>query len=61
MPLLSVLAVSVTVAVMVVAFPCGTGFGEAVADEVNVGGTMGVAATSLELPLVPAWLVAETT
>ena len=55
------MAVSVTAAVIVVGFPCATGFGEAVAEDVKVGGTIGVAAASLELALVPAWFVAETT
>jgi hypothetical protein len=59
--LLSVFAVSVTVTLTVVLFPCVTGFGDAVADELNVGGIMGVAGSSAELWLVPAWFFADTT
>ncbi len=61
MPFVRVFAVSLTVAVIVVLFPSVTGFGEAVADDVNVGGTMGVAASWAELGLVPALFEAETT
>jgi hypothetical protein len=61
MPPLKVLAVHVTVAVMVVLVPWVTGFGDALADEENVGGAIGVAGSSAELPLVPAEFVAETT
>ena len=61
MPFVSVPEVSVIVAVMVVGFPCATGFGEADAELVNTGGTVGVADTSPELALVPAELLADTT
>jgi hypothetical protein len=60
-PLLSELAVHLTVAVMVVLTFCVTGFGDAVADDVNVGGTIGVAASGAEFGPVPTELVPETT
>jgi hypothetical protein len=46
---------------MVVLVPGATGFGEALADDENVGGATGVAASSAELGPVPAALVADTT
>ena len=59
-PLLRELAVHLTVAVMVVLTFCVTGFGDAVDDEVNVGGTRGVAAMGDEAGPVPALLDPET-
>jgi len=61
LPLVSVLAVHLTVAMAGVAIPCVSGLGAAVAVAVKVGGRMGVAASGDELGLVPAWFVAETT
>jgi hypothetical protein len=46
---------------MVVLAFCVTGFGDAVAEDVNVGGMSGVAATGAESGLVPSLLVPETT
>jgi hypothetical protein len=43
-PLVSECAAHVTLAVTVVLDPCVTGLGDALADEVNVGGANGVAA-----------------
>ena len=60
-PLLSECAVQVTFAVTVVLAPCVTGFGDAVADEVKVGGAIGVAANGAESGLLPAEFVPDTT
>ena len=57
-PLASECAVHVTLAVTVVLAPWATGLGEAVAEEVNTGGAIGVAVIETELGLVPAELEA---
>ena len=59
-PFVSVLAVHFTVAEMVVLEFCVAGLGEAVAEDVNVGGTSGVAAIGVEYGPVPTLLVPET-
>jgi hypothetical protein len=59
--LVSEFAVSLTVALTVVATLCVAGFGFAVAEEENVGGARGVAETGLELGLLPAEFEPATT
>ena len=59
-PLVNEFAVHFTVAVIVVLTFCTTGFGDAVAEEVKLGGTSGVAAIGDDAGPVPALLVPET-
>jgi hypothetical protein len=60
-PLVSEFAVHCTVALTVVLAFWVTGFGNALAETANVGGTIGVAATGAEFGPVPIELVPETT
>ena len=60
-PFVSVFAVHVTPAVTVVLTPWVTGLGDAVAEEENVGGAIGVAGSSVEFGPWPAEFVPETT